>query len=207
MYRKKYLCICDGQQEEMYLQHVARLVNDFPNKVITFNTYIDTPLRLIKTYEDYSCAALFDYDFDDVNFKRNIELCDKLNNKEKKSRKRKSDRFICHAYSNVNFDLWLILHKEDFNRSVCRTDAYVDDVRRIYGLGLNEDIKNKNTLNKILSQITLSDVKDAIRRAEKIRKEKDQNDATRIGSTITYSNPDFSIHEFLKAVLMDSGDL
>lgn len=68
-------------------------------------------------------------------------------------------------------------------------------------------LKNKNTLNKILSQITLSDVKDAIRRAEKIRKEKDQNDATRIGSTITYSNPDFSIHEFLKAVLMDSGDL
>ncbi len=206
-YRKTYLCICDGQQEKMYLEHVARLVNDFPNKVIKFNVYIDRPYRLKKTYEDYSCAALFDYDFDDVNFKRNIELCDKLNRNERKYGKGKNQRFIYHAYSNVNFDLWLILHKKDFNRPVSRTDAYVNEVRKIYGLGSNEDIKNRETLNRILNQISLIDVKKAIERAEKIKKTKDPKEATKVGSTLIYPNPDFSIHEFLKVVLKDSGDL
>ena len=79
-YRKQYLCICEGLQEKMYLDHVASLVKEFPRKVIKFNTYIDNPHRLTKTYEDYDSAALFDYDFNEVEFKRNIKLCDKLNN-------------------------------------------------------------------------------------------------------------------------------
>ena len=53
-YRKNYLCICEGQQEKLYLDHVAGLIKDFPRKVIKFNSYIDTPYRLTKTYEDSS---------------------------------------------------------------------------------------------------------------------------------------------------------
>lgn len=52
-YRRKYLCICDGQQETMYLSHVAKLIKDFPRKVVTFNTFVDSPHRLEKRYEDY----------------------------------------------------------------------------------------------------------------------------------------------------------
>lgn len=205
-YRKNYLCICEGQQEKMYLDHVSSLVKEFPRKVIKFNTYIDNPYRLTKTYEDYDSAALFDYDFNKIEFERNIKLCDKLNSEQKPS-KRKKGRFIYHAYSNVNFDLWLILHKEDFNRSVSKNDAYISDVRRVYGLASTDNIKNEGILNKILNQITLIDVKNAIERADKIKSEKSNEDAIKIGSTSIYSNPDFSIHEFIKLVLKDSGDL
>lgn len=205
-YRKNYLCICEGLQEKMYLNYVARLVNEFPKKVIKFNIYIDRPYRLTKTYEDYDSAALFDYDFNDVEFERNIELCDHLKKKLKPT-KRKKGRHIYHAYSSVNFDLWLILHKEDFNRSVSRNDAYLSEVRRIYGLNQNDNIKNVSVIKRILSQITLDDVKSAIKRADQIRKEKNANEAVIIGSSSVYSNPDFSIHDFLKIVLEDSGDL
>jgi hypothetical protein len=47
----------------------------------------------------------------------------------------------------------------------------------------------------------------AYQRAETIRKNKVKADSTKIGNTTIYSNPDFFIHEFLKAVLKDSGDL
>ena len=204
-YRKTYLCICDGQQETMYLNHVAKLIKDFPRKVVKFNTFEDSAHRLEKRYEDYDSAALFDFDNNDVEFKRNIEICDKLNKKFKPS-KRKSGRCIYHAYSSVNFDLWLILHKEDFRRSVTRNDAYISDVRRVFGLSPTDNIKKENIIKKILGQITLEDVKDAIQRADDIRKRKDQGDSTKIGGTTIYSNPDFSIHEFLKVVLKDSGD-
>lgn len=205
-YRKTYLCICDGQQETMYLSHVAALIKDFPRKVVKFNTFKDSPHRLEKRYENYDSAAIFDFDYNDVEFRRNIEICDSLNKKFKLS-KRKEGKHIYHAYSNVNFDLWLILHKEDYNKSVTRNDAYIADVRRIFGLKFTEDIKSEEAIKKILSQITLKDVNDAIRRAQTIRKSKVKTDSTKLGSTIIYSNPDFSIHEFLRAVLEDSGDL
>lgn len=205
-YRKTYLCICDGLQEKLYLEHVALLIKNFPLKVVKFNTFIDIPHRLEKRYEAYESAAVFDFDHNGVEFKRNIEICDALNKKLKPS-KQKEGRYIYHAYSNVNFDLWLILHKEDYNKSVTRNDTYVSDVRRTFGLKPMENIKNEDVIKKILNQITLEDIKMAIKRAETIRKNKAKIDCIRIGNTSVYSNPDFSIHVFLKAVLEDSGDL
>ncbi|MCW3488815.1 RloB family protein [Dethiobacter alkaliphilus] len=205
-YRKNYLCICEGQQEKMYLEHVAGLLKEFPRKVIKFNTYIDNPHRLTKTYEEYDSAALFDFDFNKVEFERNIEICDRLK-REHQPTSRKKGRSICHAYSSANFDLWLILHKEDFNREVSRNDAYISDIRRIYELSSSCDIKSESVIKSILTKITLLDVKAAIQRAEKIRNDKLRTDANIVGTSEIYSNPDFSIHEFLKTVLEDSGDL
>ena len=205
-YRRTYLCICEGQQETMYFSHLAKLIKDFPNKVVKFNTYEDLPLRLEKRYENYDSAAIFDYDHNDAEFKKNIEFCDKLNKKLKPTI-RKEGRCVYHAYSNVNFDLWLILHKEDFNGMVSKNDSYITDLKKVYGLKPTDNIKNEEVINKILNQITLDDVKAAIERADNIRRRKANADCILFGNTKTYSNPDFSIHEFLKAVLQDSGDL
>jgi len=46
-YRKTYLCICDGQQETMYLKHIAKLIKDFPRKVVKFNTFEDSVHRYL----------------------------------------------------------------------------------------------------------------------------------------------------------------
>jgi len=128
-------------------------------------------------------------------------------NSANKPTKQKSGKKIFHAYSNVNFDLWLIIHKEDYYKSVCSNDAYVADVRRIYGLRSRENIKSESTIKKILKQITLEDVKSAIERADNIREGKIDTGKMLIGSTVYYSNPDFSIHEFLKVVLADCGEV
>ncbi len=206
MYRKNYLCVCEGQQEEMYLNHVAMLISDFPNRAVKFNTIVDSPKRLTKSYVEYDSAALFDYDFNDVQFTRNIELCDRLNS-SKNSGKRKGGKCTYHAFSNVNFDLWLILHKEDYNRSVSRNDEYLLDVKRIYDIEQKENIKNESVIKKILGQIKLDDVKMAIHRATRIREGKIDTDKIFVGSSFYYPNPDFTIHDFLKLVLEDCGEL
>ena len=190
----------------MYFDHLAKLIKDFPKKVVKFNTFIDSPHRLEKRYEEYDSAAIFDYDFNETEFYRNIEICNQLNKKLKPT-KRNSGRHIYHAYSNVNFDLWLILHKQDYNKRVSKNDAYINDVRRVYGLKRADDIKSEDVINKILVQITLKDVKEAIKRAENIRIIKEESDSKNIFNTLIYENPDFSIHEFLRFVLEDSGDL
>ena len=80
----------------------------------------------------------------------------------------------------MNFDLWLILHKECFSKSVSGNHAYVVDVRRIYGLSKTDDIKKKSVVEKIINQI---------------------------GTTIYYSDPDFSIDIFLRRVLLECGEI
>lgn len=53
MYRKTYFCVCDGQQEEMYLKHVALLLKKFLERVVTFNTTVGSPEKLKKNYTEY----------------------------------------------------------------------------------------------------------------------------------------------------------
>lgn len=199
MYRKTYFCVCEGQQEEMYLKRVAFLLKKFSERVVTFNTTYGLPERLKKNYTEYDNAALFDYDFKDTEFRQNIEICEQL---QRKSR-RENGKNVYHAYSNVNIDLWFILHKEDFNKPVASNDAYIADVRRIYGLKREADIKEKANLERILKQITLEDVRHAIRRADQIRNRE-------IGIRLLYvghCHPDFSLHNFIKIVLQDCGEL
>lgn len=111
--RRTYLCICEGQQETMYLAHIARLLTHFPERVVKFNTTIGSPSELKKHYEEYDSAALFDQDGCQNAFEEGIRVCQALDRSGQRSR---SKKHVYHAYSNVNFDLWLILHKEDFTR-------------------------------------------------------------------------------------------
>ena len=78
---------------------------------------------------------------------------------------------------------------------------------RIYRLGREADIKEINVIDRILHQITLDDVRSAIHRADAIRSAKPSSDAKTIHGAICYGNPDFSLHTFLRTVLMEVGEI
>jgi hypothetical protein len=204
MYRRKYFCICEGQQEKMYLSHLSSLLNQSRQKTVTFECVVGNISKYKKSYKEYDYVGVFDYDFKEKEFLGNIEQCNKEDKIFQKSRKAEKKRFY-HAYSNINFDLWLILHKEDFRKTHRTNDAYIADVKRIFNI-LSDSIKSKKDMKAILKAITLEDVKNAIIRAENIRKAKEDCDIIGNKEYIVYDNPDFSIHLFLKRVLQDSGD-
>ncbi len=39
MYRRSYYFVCDGQQEEMYLKHIERLLKKPQERVVSFNLH------------------------------------------------------------------------------------------------------------------------------------------------------------------------
>lgn len=207
MYRKSYYCICEGQQESMYLKHIASLINDFPRKVVAFKCIEGDVLEMKVNYVEYDNVALFDHDLRKERFEKSIALCDKIMRDNAKKGKKKDAKKFYHAYSNLNFDLWMLLHKQNYSRMVSANDAYVADVRRAYGLVKDADIKDMKVIEAMLKQISLDDVKNAIGRAEKIRDAKLLEDGKKVGNSICYENPDLSIHEFLKCVLVDCGEM
>lgn len=199
--RKNYFCVVEGQQEIIYLKRIAALLTNFPEKVVTFNTKLGDANKLYKgsSLPDYDRACFFDHDFKKVEFERNLDTCIELDLKKK-------DHKTYHAYSNICFDLWLVLHKEYTTRLVSSADGYVKDVRRLYSLNDNTDIKAEDVMNKIVSQISLDEVRTAVANAQRIRNSKTSSDKkfTAEGH-LYYSSPDFSIDIFLNNVLKETG--
>ena len=71
------------------------------------------------------------------------------------------------GYTNYCFDLWLILHKEDYFDIVQNQDAYADKLRQVFGLAADANIKKEKRVTEIVNQIGLSDIKNAIQRGKK----------------------------------------
>lgn len=202
MLRKQYFCVCEGQQESLYFKRLGKLMSNPPKRVIKFNTVVDNPSRLAREYIEMDSAAVFDFDFNDAAFRNNIKLCDKLKGKYK-TKKQATNRNIYHAFSNVNFDLWLLIHKVDYRKKVYNNHSYTSDLRVAYGLKKDADIKNLKIINTILGQISLNDVKMAVLRAKKIRQNKILTDAITVEDSLIYDNPDFSIHQFVDTIIKE----
>lgn len=114
------------------------------------------------------------------------------------------------GYSNFTFELWMILHKSDCNRSYDHRNQYLAAINQAYQqnfLSLSQ-YKQESNFNLILNQLTLNDVFDAIRRSKFI-----MNRKTELGHTLHQykgfkyypENPSLSIYESIESILIDCG--
>jgi hypothetical protein len=197
-----YQVACEGSQEELYLRHLKKLINQCESRAynVDFHSYCcggGNPLAVtiragnITVYDINSQPriALFDYDQKDYSFQQALDYC-----KEKK---------IIPAYSNLCFDLWLILHKTRFERCVNQSGQYAPTLRQIYNLPAETDIKEANVIQRILDQIQLRDVQQAIENTLIICQNNEETGEPRFTprSMRYFSNPDLRIHQFVKKVL------
>lgn len=187
MKKREYRCYYDGQQEEKYFKHVAKKIKDTnPNASIKFKK-VNKLNVLDGSSTDVPKIAVFDYDLNKTEFEKKVKLC-------------KRTRIL---YSNLNFDLWLLLHKKKFKKSVTENNDYIDEVRKAYKLDTTADIKKEDNINRILEQIGIEDIKFAIENAEEIMNEKLESDKILVKKGFSYyENPSMSIHEFFKELFL-----
>ncbi len=197
----------EGNQEIIYFKKLQELINsqEKSKHIVQFN-FIDNEgkgahnlvtaiNRDLSFYgkKDKQVVAVFDNDKKDEEYEKAIRYC--YQNK------------IVDSVSNMTFELWLILHKKDFKRSVQSTKGYKKDLIKAFNL---EDcnIKQKENINRIVNKITYEDVIRAIEYAENIVKlnyETDKRAIFKIDKKIYYDNPDTNIHTFIKSVLKKCG--
>ena len=165
---------CEGLQEQTFLNHVSKLINNDPrckNKVYfdLINVGGGDPLEVVKKAVNYNfigkkefiknkrVIALFDYDFKDSKFLAALKLA--------------SDNKIIPFYTIANFDLLLINLKEKYTKQVSKSEEYIKEVRKVYHLDSEANIKNQTVIDKILKQITLDDIIFLIKNAKIIEKD------------------------------------
>lgn len=202
-----YYGSCEGQQEFMYFERLKRLINNSKDNVsaVNFKLYqrSGSPLATAKAaFKPISLAdveslkkqsliiSIFDNDFKDGEFREAVKYCDK----EK----------IQTGYSNISFELWLIMHKQYFNKTVSNPKDYISELKTTYHLLDDDDIKDEDVIKKILNQISLDDVHCALDNARRLENENDACGRKFKNLKGHHSQPSLKINEVVENILNKS---
>jgi len=190
----RWHCLCEGDQEIAYVKRLQTLLRCQGHRATFTTERLLVSQKGIATsmYAGLSCpvVAIFDHDNRETVFPEMVATCQKR---------------VQAAYSNRCFDLWLLLHREDFFRSVSKNSGYAKSICKAYKLDDEANIKSEDARNKIINSITVDDVKDAVHRAERIRIGKLPSDGKKYGKHKCYDNPDLLVHIFVKDVFRQCG--
>ena len=184
----------EGLQEEMYCDHLKKLINNNLNfsKRVNFlfkNSHGGSPTVIVKKAKqnslnnDNNNVAIYDRDFK-RDFIESINLAQEFN--------------IMPAYSNQNSNYFLILHKKFIYKQTTKSDNYEKELIKTYHLDKNSDIKSEESIIKILDQINLEDVKLAMKNINRVNNET-KNIQKQIAPNI-YEQPFLNILEFLEDI-------
>lgn len=109
------------------------------------------------------------------------------------------------GYSNLSFDLWMILHKEMCNATFVEPHQYLRKINSAYEVKFASmtEYKQERNFKHLLSTLSLDDVKRAIRNAENIERKNKQNYILQKYKRFEYyvENPSLSINASIKKIL------
>ncbi len=205
---RKYYFSVEGETEKWYLERLANMINTTPKS--SYNVKFDckvekNPIRRVKgmsLLEETKITHIFDREGETPEHVKKFKgVLEKMSEAENLGKKIKYKL----GYSNLSFELWIILHKADCNGGKMQCKDYLPDLKRAYG----EDIDNfkcEKIFKKILEKLTIEDVISAVTRAEKImQKNKEFKNHTDIYKGYEYckKNPSLSIHESIYEILLE----
>lgn len=209
----KYFFSVEGETEELYFQHLKNLIFEEENRIANPVLQIEkcSPSKCVKkisVIHPCTITAVFDVEDNDADHRKRFENT----LKEMKAAKRlgKSIKYEL-SYSNIDFELWIILHKKDLFGTVGNKEQYLKIINQIYGSKFESlsEYKVERNFSQILSKITLDDVKAAVTRAEKITSQRKSEDTPikTCGYEWFDKNPALSVHCIIKKILSECGVL
>lgn len=203
--RPQLLCVlgCEGEnQERLYFQKIQELINKNEKRTHDLTFLYAEPFggdpkcvverTLTRSIGKTNKASVFDYDGKTKKYEEAIDLA--------------MEHQIVLGYTNYCFDLWLLLHKENYTQTVSNQDGYANELRKAYGLRKGANIKKKDQVEKMMEQINMEDVLTAIARAEKMACAHSKKAAHRTSQGFEYyDNPDTQIHNMLNLLFQKVG--
>lgn len=208
----KYFFSVEGQTEQWYLQWLAAQINaqDQITRTVQFKVKVEkNPISFVKrstVFGGETFIHVFDVEGQEQRYLSQFE------NTLSRLKKAETYKKITYkaAYSNLSFELWLILHKKDFRCSLCHCHQYLDCMNSVFNqnfASLKEFKEEKNFKQTVLSKLNFEDVLAAIARAESIEKENRKNAQSQRLYKYDYfkDNPSLSIHSVIRNILKDCG--
>lgn len=210
---RKYYFSVEGETEHWYLKWLQNMINSDPNTQYTVK--LDCPIQKDPLKRAKGLIVLgkteithvFDYESEEpVHVQQFKTALDRM--KEAQSDRVGKSITYRLGYSNFSFELWILLHKADCNGILVHRHQYLAPINRTYNETFEnlDQYKHENNFKRILSKLTLDDVRGAIIRAKSIMQ---KNQANRLtlqyykGYNYYKENPSLSIWEAIEKILKD----
>lgn len=170
---RKYYFTVEGETEQWYLQWLQNQINTEPASI--YKVSLDCPIQknpvkraksLIITGKT-DITHIFDYESDeDVHTTQFQTALDRM----KKAQSLGKEIKYHLGYSNFTFELWMILHRMDCNRSFTHRRQYITPINRAYDENFEDldQYKHEDNFKRVLGKLTLADVRRAIERAKMV---------------------------------------
>ena len=212
---KKYYFSVEGETEQWYLKWLQALINDTQESA--YKVSFDCPvqknpykraktLTILKTEKKKVDIYHFsDYESDEpIHVQQFIETMDNM------KKANKAGKFINYkfGYSNLTFDLWIVLHKADCNGSFTHRRNYIIPLNRAYEEHFEsmDEYKHEDNFKRCLRKLQFSNVIDAVNRAKTIlQRNQDSGYALHQYKGYKYykENPSLAIWEAIEKILKD----
>lgn len=210
---KKYYFSVEGETEKWYFDWLQELINDTEKAV--YNVSFDVkkqknPLKYAKSLVVTGKTEIYhisDYESDEeIHVKQFTETMDNMK-KAMGIGKQITYRF---GYSNLTFDLWMILHKDDCNGSVYHRDNYIIPINKAYDEKFVDmkEYKHEDNFKRCLKKLNIQNVVDAVKRADRIMRQNQDRGYTLHkykGFEYYKENPSLNIWKAVEKILMDCG--
>ncbi len=210
---KKYFFSVEGETEQWYLEWLQDQINacETANYKVKFDIQIEKdPIKRVKRMVVTAKTEIYhfsDYESDeDIHVKQFVETMDKM----KAACKLGKQIIYRFGYSNLTFDLWIVLHKTDCNGAFTHRKQYISSINTGYGETFTDmhEYKHEKNFKRCLSKLTLDDVVTAIKRSEQIMNE-NANRGYKLheykGFSYYKENPSLLVWEAIKKILKDCG--
>lgn len=113
------------------------------------------------------------------------------------------------GYSNLTFDLWMILHKKNCSDAKSHRRQYISDINQAYNEKFEDmhQFKHEDNFKRCLNQLTLENVNDAISRAKRIMDALDAEARPCRYKSFSYfeQNPSLAIWEIIRDIMTKCG--
>lgn len=208
-----YYFSVEGETEKWYLEWLQKAINDTPEA--KFKVKLDAkiqkdPLARAKGLTilgKTQIVHVFDRESEEpYHAKQFTDTIDRMKASEKTG---KNIKYLL-GYSNFSFELWMILHKADCKASMSHRKQYLDPLNRAFDEHF-EDLdkyKKEENFKRVLSKLTLDDVRSAIKRSEQIMTHNQKAGfvlQNYKGYQYYKENPSLSVWEVMKRILCDCG--
>lgn len=208
-----YYFSVEGETEQWYLEWLKEQINalDESNFKVNFKIEVQKdPVSFIKKIVVQKKTTIWHLSDIEGNSDEQIQTVHNTLGRLKEAKGLGKSIIYKWGYSNLSFDLWMVLHKQNCNAELTDVGKYLNHINRVFNEHFEsmKEYKEEANFKRCLGKLTLPEVLAALSRAKTImqRNERDGYSLTQFKGYLYYiHNPSLDLWQPIETILKDCG--
>jgi len=208
---KQFYFSVEGDTEKWYFEWLQKTINSDQDKKYAIKLNVKkekNPISMVKSLSilhETEITHVFDRESEEEKHIQQFRnTLDAMKGAEEEGKAIKYQL----GYTNFTFELWIILHKADCTGQQDHRGQYLKIINKVYNEKFKDldDYKQEKHFKRLLDQLTIADVKEAIEKAKLIMKNNKKNGyklQEYNGYTFYKENPSLSLWESVDTILKE----